>query len=81
MDITNTQRHLTRRRLEWALGAMILEIPATLLQLIGALPNPYPTWYSLCRMGISLLAILIAVWMFSIYRRYGVWARGRKKTL
>ncbi|HLL80489.1 MAG TPA: hypothetical protein VKT25_13370 [Ktedonobacteraceae bacterium] len=151
MDITNTQRHLIRRRLEWTLtaffllaalflivvyvaapsiytstlllnsspadryplaatlfmvailvfitilligiqqhwrwlfwllliafGAMILEIPATILQLNGFLPNPYPTWYSLCRMGVSILAILIAVWMFSIYRRYGVWAQGKK---
>jgi hypothetical protein len=63
-----------------AFGAMILDIPATILQLIGLVPNLFlfPVWYSLCRMGVSLLAVLIAAWMFSIYRHYGVWALGKK---
>src|ERR1700730_19309492 len=35
-----------------AFGAMILDIPATILQLIGIVPNLFlfPVWYSLCRM-------------------------------
>ncbi len=62
-----------------AFGAMILDIPATILQLTGVVPSLFPVWYSLCRMGVSLLAVIIAAWMLSIYRRYGVWAMGKKK--
>ncbi|HEV2581641.1 MAG TPA: hypothetical protein VGT44_12380, partial [Ktedonobacteraceae bacterium] len=62
-----------------AFGAMILDIPVTILQLMGIVPNLFPVWYSLCQMGVSLLAVLIATWMFSIYRRYGVWALGKQK--
>lgn len=51
---------------------------ATLLQLMGILPALFPLWYSLCRMGASLIAVGIAVWMLQIYRRHGVWAMGRK---
>jgi len=62
-----------------AFGAMILDIPATILQLAGVVPSLFPVWYSLSRMGASLLAVIIAAWMLSIYRRYGVWALGKKK--
>ena len=62
-----------------AFGAMILDIPATILQLTGVVPSLFPVWYSLCRMGVSLLAVIIAAWMLSIYRHYGVWAMGKKK--
>jgi hypothetical protein len=61
-----------------AFGGMILDIPATLLQLTGILPGLFPLWYSLCRMGASLVAVGIAVWMLLIYRHHGVWARGRQ---
>jgi hypothetical protein len=61
-----------------AFGGMILDLPVTLLQLTGTLPALFPVWYSLCRMGASLIAVGIAVWMFQLYQRYGVWARGRK---
>src|SRR5713226_2165973 len=61
-----------------AFSFMILEIPATVLQLTGVLPNLYPIWYSLCRMGVALIAVVIAVWMFRIYRHHGVWAMGKK---
>ena len=60
-----------------AFGAMILDVPATILQLTGVLPAMFPLWYSLCRMGVALIAIGIAVWMLHIYRRHGVWAMGR----
>lgn len=76
-----------RRRWRWlfwllliAFGAMILDIPVTILQLVGLLPALFPVWYNLCRMGVSLLAVLIAIWMFLIYRHYGIWALGRKTT-
>jgi hypothetical protein len=61
-----------------AFGGMILDIPATILQLTGILPSLFPVWYSLCRMGVSLVAVGIAVWMLLIYRHHGVWARGRQ---
>lgn len=60
-----------------AFGAMLLELPATLLQWAGVLPDPFPLWYGLCRVGASLTAVGIAVWMLSIYRHHGVWALGR----
>lgn len=65
-----------------AFGCMILEVPATILQLTGVVPSflPFPVWYSLCRMGVSKIAVVIAVWMISIYRHYGVWALGKNKT-
>jgi hypothetical protein len=61
-----------------AFAGMILDLPATILQLTGILPSLFPLWYSLCRMGASLIAVVIAVWMFQLYRRHGVWAMGRK---
>jgi hypothetical protein len=57
----------------------ILEVPATILQLTGVIPDPYPVWYSLYRMGIALIQVGIAVWMLRIYFQYGVWGMGKKK--
>jgi len=56
-----------------------LEIPATILQLMGVLPNHFPVWYHLCRMGVAVIEVAIAVWMGQIYRHYGIgpW-EGRK---
>jgi hypothetical protein len=61
-----------------AFGASILDIPVTILQVMGALPNVFPLWYSLVRMGAALPEIALAVWMLRIYRRHGVWAMGKK---
>jgi hypothetical protein len=61
-----------------ATGSMILAIPATILQWTGILTALFPLWHSLCLMGASLIAVRIFVWMLQIYRRHGVWARGRK---
>src|SRR5437870_2078689 len=57
-----------------AFSFMILEIPATILQLTGVVPSlfSFPVWYSLCRMGVSIITFVIAMWMIYIYRRYGV---------
>ena len=52
---------------------------ATILQLAGVLPNLFPVWYSLCRMGVAIIAVLIATWMARIYWHHGVWAMGKKK--
>jgi len=57
----------------------ILEVPATILQLTGVIPDPYPVWYSLYRMGIALIQVGIAIWMIRVYYQYGVWGMGRKK--
>jgi hypothetical protein len=62
-----------------AFGFSILEIPATLLQLTGVIPDPYPLWYSLYRSGIALVEFVIAVWMVRLYRHYGVWTMGKSK--
>src|SRR6266702_5530199 len=37
-----------------AFGFSILQIPATILQLIGVVPDSFPAWYSLSRMGVAL---------------------------
>ncbi len=57
-----------------AFGFSVLEIPAGILQLAGVLPSSFPVWYSLCRMGVAVIEVVIAVWMWQVYRRYGVWA-------
>ncbi len=51
----------------------ILEVPATILQLNSVIPNPYPVWYSLYRMGIAVIQVGIAIWMIRILYQYGVW--------
>jgi ABC-type Fe3+-siderophore transport system permease subunit len=61
-----------------AFGFSILELPATVLQLTGVIPDSYPVWYSLSRLGVALLQSGIAIWMFQVYRRYGVWALGKR---
>ena len=63
-----------------AFGFSILEIPVTILQLVGVVPSLFPVWYSLARMGSVLIEVPMAVWMLHIYRHYGVWAMGKKNT-
>jgi hypothetical protein len=60
-------------------GFSILEVPATILQFSGVIPDPYPVWYSLYRLGIALIQVAIAIWMIRIFYHYGVWGMGRKK--
>ena len=57
----------------------ILEVPATILQLTGVIPDPYPAWYSLYRMSVAVIQVGIAVWMIRIYFQYGVWGMGKKR--
>lgn len=63
-----------------AMGASVLQVPAAIFQFAGVLPDPYPAWYSLTRMGVAIVEVGIAVWMIRIYRHWGVWAMGKKKT-
>jgi hypothetical protein len=62
-----------------AFGFSVLEIPAGILQLTGVLPSSFPVWYSLCRMGVAVIEVVIAVWMWQVYWLYGAWGMGRKK--
>ncbi len=62
-----------------AFSAAVLDIPVTLLQLLGVLPALYPTWYSLYRLAIACVQIVIAVWMARVAYQHGAWALGRRK--
>ena len=62
-----------------AFGCSILELPATLLQLLGLLPGHPPVWYGLSQMCVALLEVGFAVWMSYISQHYGVWAMGKKR--
>jgi hypothetical protein len=79
--ITGVMRHW--RWLFWlilvAFGAAVLDIPTTILQLTGVIPDALPLWYSLYRAGVACIEVVIAIWMIQIYRHYGVWAMGRKR--
>ena len=61
-----------------AFGASALQVPATILQITGVLPDTNPLWYSLYRMGIAVIEVALAVWMIRIYRAQGVWAMGSR---
>ena len=62
-----------------AFSAAVLHVLVTLLQLAGALPNEYPVWFSLYRISLASVQVVIALWMWRIYVQHGVWAMGRKK--
>lgn len=55
-----------------------LEIPAGILQLMNILPIQQPTWYVLLRMATAVVELALGAWMLLVWRRCGVWARGRK---
>lgn len=62
-----------------AFTGSVIQIPVDGLQLLGALPNPYPVWYSLFRGGVGFIELGFAFCMIQTYRHQGVWAMGRKK--
>ncbi len=62
-----------------AFAASVIDIPVTLLQFASVLPQEFPVWYSLFRMGVSIIEIAIAVWMIQIARSQGVWGLGKSK--
>src|SRR5207247_614234 len=46
-----------------AFGFSFLQIPVMMLQLMGVVPDSFPAWYSLSRMGVALVEVGLAVWM------------------
>jgi hypothetical protein len=74
-----------RRHWRWLFWLMLvafassaLQVPITLLLVIGVLPSPYPLWYGVLRMGIGVIELALALWMIRVYRHEGVWALGKK---
>lgn len=50
-----------------------LRIPASVLQLAGAIPASGPAWYEALQGVIGVIQFFIAIAMFTGYRRAGVW--------
>lgn len=62
-----------------AFAGSIIQIPLEGLQLAGVLvlPEHYPVWYSLFRIGVGIIELGFAIWMFQVWRYCGVWALGK----
>jgi hypothetical protein len=63
-------------------GGSIIAILPSILLLLGMLPPPghLPLlWYSLFRLAVSVVQVVLAVWMVQIYRTHGVWGMGKKQ--
>lgn len=68
------------RRWRWAFWLImvaflfgVLRLPASALQLAGLMPATGPNWYEALQGIIGLVQFLIALAMFSGYRKAGVW--------
>ncbi len=68
------------RRWRWAFWLIlvafffgVLRLPASGLQLVGLMPATGPTWYEALQGAIGVVQFLIALAMFSGYRKAGVW--------
>lgn len=61
-----------------AFTAEIIALPIDALQLAGVMPLMYPVWYTIARLVVSTLQIVIGGWMIWLYLRCGVWAMGSK---
>lgn len=51
----------------------VLRLPASVFQLVGALPAQGPTWYALLQAFLGLVQFAIGLLMLAGYRREGVW--------
>ena len=51
----------------------VLRLPASALQLAGAMPASAPTWYEALQGVIGVVQFLIAIAMVAGYRKAGVW--------
>lgn len=72
------------RRWRWVFWLIVLaftfsalQIAAAVLELTGILTVAVPAWYGVARALVAVLELGIGIWMLRLYRRYGVWARGR----
>jgi len=68
------------RRWRWAFWLIlvafffgVLRLPASILQLTGMMAATGPTWYEALQGAIGLAQFLIALAMFSGYRKAGLW--------
>jgi hypothetical protein len=68
------------RRWRWAFWLIfvaflfgVLRLPTFVLQLAGQMPATGPTWYEALQGLIGVVQFLIALAMFSGYRKAGVW--------
>ena len=68
------------RRWRWAFWLIlvaflfgVLRLPASAFQLVGLMPATGPTWYEALQGAIGVVQFLIALAMFTGYRRAGVW--------
>ncbi len=68
------------RRWRWAFWLIlvaflfgVLRLPASALQLVGLMPATGPTWYEALQGAIGVVQFLIALAMFSGYKKAGVW--------
>ena len=60
--------------------AEIIALPIDALQLAGVMPLMYPVWYTIVRLVVSVLQIVIGGWMIWLYLRCGTWAMGSRST-
>jgi hypothetical protein len=56
-----------------------LQVPAGALELAGVLPNPFPAWYTIYRSVIAVGELALGIWLLVVWRRWGVWAEGRRR--
>lgn len=60
-----------------ALGASILHLPVTLLQLAGIVAGGGPRWYAILQLGTEFVQVALALWMLQLFRIGGVWGTTR----
>ncbi|HEV2237239.1 MAG TPA: hypothetical protein VGR57_11315 [Ktedonobacterales bacterium] len=61
-----------------AFTASALQVPAGALELAGMLPSPFPAWYTIYRSLVAVAEVGLGVWLLVVWRRWGVWAAGRR---
>jgi hypothetical protein len=71
------------RWLFWLLMAAFLfsalQLPAGALELAGVLSRMFPAWYTIYRSLVALAEVGLGVWLLVVWRRWGVWAAGRRR--
>ncbi len=74
------------RRWRWIYSLLVvafiasaLQLPAGALELAGTQPNPVPAWYTLYRSVIAAGEVALGIWLIAVWRRWGIWAEGRRR--